>query len=309
MLNRNIYLKYIKLFEHFEKKIPDSLKEIFSKIRSIIGNRTDSFEKSISLREMGLCDINVNIVVKFDKIQEPGPYENHDIIYYSNINIYDLIGTDIKEINMPIYIKDVFIITDKLISIISHEIRHIYDVYNTNNEDFEVDMMSFVKSCYYNILKTHEDNNEYKKFLYLVYLSLEHELIARNTMIWEMFINCHCSKEKLYKLFEESNIYESFNLLDNFNYNAILKIDNLIDKVNYFIGYFGGDLCKNQNDVILFFEKWDLYFKNKSDEYKKEGYMILDDIFKLIKENVNNNKKKNVKEMLMFIHQNYIFNN
>lgn len=300
-INKNTWLSYLKTYEDFNKNIPDVLKKLFKDIKDIIGTQTDSFEKSINLNDLNFCDIIINIKVNFNKLNNNKPYHKKDIIYYSNININDLIeNNDI--IDIPIDISDVNINMNKLISVISHEIRHIYDVYTINDES---DMESFIRTLYYNKLSKSENNNDFKYFLYLVYLSLEHELIARNTMIYEMFIECNCSKEELIKLFEDSYIYESFIKLNDFNYTNLKNIPNIIEKVNDFINYFGGNICQNNDDVILFFTNWKEYFKNKSDEYIIESYKIIDDVFNMIKEN-KIVKKQNVKELLLYIHNKYI---
>ncbi|MCK9446653.1 hypothetical protein M0Q50_07305 [bacterium] len=300
-INKNNWLSYLKTYEDFNKNIPDVLKKLFKDIKDIIGTQTDSFEKSINLNDLNFCDIIINIKVNFNKLNNNKPYHKKDIIYYSNININDLIeNKDI--IDIPINISDVNINMNKLISVISHEIRHIYDVYTINDES---DMESFIRTLYYNKLSKSENNNDFKYFLHLVYLSLEHELIARNTMIYEMFIECNCSKEELIKLFEDSYIYESFIKLNDFNYTNLINIPNIIEKVNDFINYFGGNICQNNDDVILFFTNWKEYFKNKSDEYIIESYKIIDNVFNMIKEN-KIVKKQNVKELLLYIHNKYI---
>ena len=125
-------------------------------------------------------------------------------------------------------------------------------------------MKSFYDIHNYNLVRTGEENIKFKKFLYCVYLTLEHELVARNTMIWEMYRYCNCSKEMLYELFEDSFIYESFEFLDSFNINVVIHENNILKKVNKFISYFKGDkMCNNQRDVILFFTNWDKYFKER----------------------------------------------
>ncbi|MCK9415963.1 hypothetical protein M0Q97_04815 [Candidatus Dojkabacteria bacterium] len=252
---------------------------------------------------MDFCDLIICLDVKFNKLNSGIRYEDKDIIYYSNININDLVLGKEKTI-IPIIIYDVNLNIDKLISIISHEIRHIYDVYTINDES---DMKSFINTLYYTELLKNETDKYFVDFLQLVYLSLEHELIARNTMIWEMFRNCKCEKNELYKLYYESYMYKSFNLLNSFNYHNLIDVNN-IEKVNNFINYFGGSLCENENDIIIFFKKWQKYFKEKSDEYLKEGYKVLNDILNINEFKNSDIKIINVKDLLLYIHNNYIFN-
>ncbi len=301
-INRKLWLPYLKTYEDFNKTIPEELKKLFSEIKLIIGDRSNSFKKSIDLNDLNFCDTIINIDVDFNPLKSGQPYHKKDIIYYSNININDLLENK-HIIDIPIRIDDINMNMNKLISVISHEIRHIYDIYTINEES---DMDSFVKSYYYGNLSTLENNNDFKYFLFLVYLSLEHELIARNTMIWEMFIDCHCSKEELIKLYQESSIYDSFTKLNNFDYRDLLKIPDILDKVNEFIKFFGVDKCYNIEDVELFFKNWKIYFENKSKEYLDESYKVLDDVFNLINENKSNKKIINVKDLLFDIYIKHI---
>lgn len=183
----------------------------------------------------------------------------------------------------------------------SHEIRHIYDVHEINDK---ADMESFVKSLYLSTIKKNKINKNFIYFLDMVYLSLEHELISRNTMIYENFINCNCSKEKLYELFEKSFMYESLMMLNDFNYENLLKEPDILKNTNDFIHYFGGEICKNENDLSTFYQNWKKYFNLKSIEYIEESRKILDNIYSDVKE--NKHEIKTVKEILLTIHNKYI---
>lgn len=310
--DRKKWLNYIKMYEDFNVVIPDGLKEIFKYIRNIVGEQKTSFTKRVNLTDLGFTDIEIIIDVDFEKVKGPGPYERHNIIYYSNIDIYDLFDKDNSTIYIPIKIRDIWINQDKMFSVISHEIRHIYDIYNVDAINYDIIMDSFLNTHKYIALKNNETSKDFKYFLYIVYLTLEHELIARTTMIYEMFINCNCSKEELYRMFEESFIYDSFNVIDGFNYDNLINSNNIINKINDFINLFGGIACGSNNDVIQFFQNWDKFFKEKSEQYKKEGYHVLDDLFDVIKENYsfdNRTKKVDIKDMLLDIHKNFIFKN
>jgi hypothetical protein len=300
-INKDLWYKYIKTYESFNKKIPDELKEIFNKIRLIIGNQNNTFNINIDLKRLNFCDLIIKLEVDFEKLNSGISYKDKDIIYYSNINIYDLVTS--KEVTtLPVIVKDVNLNIDKLNSVISHEIRHIYDIYTINDES---DMKSFIHSLYYEILKDSE-NKDFIYFLELVYLSLEHELIARNTMIWEMFRYCKVSKPELYNLYHKSYMYKSFDQLKFFNYNNVLNNTDILE-VNKFINYFGGNICENDDDVIIFFENWNKYFIEKSEEYLKEGYEVLEDILSINEFKYNKKSIKNVKDILLYIHNNYIF--
>jgi hypothetical protein len=302
--NKDIRLKFLQIYEDFNKNIPDELIEIFKKIRKNIGHRDVSFNYLLDLNKIEFIDIILDIEVDFTEILNGKSYQDKDIVYYSNINIGDLIDEK-SPIKLPIIIKDVNLNNDKLYSVISHEIRHIYDFFTINDES---DFMSFVNSLNYSLLKKGELDNDYKSFLDLVYLSLEHELIARNTMIYENFINCKCSKEELFSEFEKTYMFNSLKILGNFNYQNLINI-KYIDNINLFIDKFGGNRCENQEDITLFFEGWNNYFKEKSKDYLKEANNVLDKIYNVIKESNSVSKIRNVKEILLDIQNKYIKKN
>jgi hypothetical protein len=300
--NRKKWLKYIKVFEEFNKEIPNELRDIFNKIRKELGNPTKSFTKILDLNDYNFVDIRVKLIVNFTEISSIEPYENRKVIWYSNININDL--NEKKHIvDIPINIIDTHINIDRLSSTISHELRHIYDYYVANDE---ADMKSFTDGLYINLLKNNHNNPEFLNFLELVYLSLEHELIARNTMIYENFINCRCNKEELIELFKKTYIYESLIILKSFNHNKLNYNNELLKNTNDLIKYFGGNLCNNIEDVKIIYKNWENYFKLKSDEYIEEAYKVLDDIYNVIKENSNHKMNMTAKELLLDIYNKYI---
>jgi len=301
-INRNKWLKYIKLYEEFNREIPEELKNIFNKVRIEIGKPLESFTKIIDLNDYGFKDIKIKIIVEFNKDNSTLPYCDRKTMYGSNINVNDLFEN--KEVmNIPINIFDREIDIDKLSSVVSHEIRHIYDFYNVNDKS---DMDSFIHLLDINRLKKNHKNFEFLNFLELVYLSLEHELIARNTMIHENFINCKCSREELIELFKKTYVYESLIILDTFDSNKIKYDDKLLKSINEFVLYFGGNECENENDIRIFFNNWEKYFKMKSNEYIKEAYKVLDNLYNAIKENYDYKNNITVKELLLNIYNKYI---
>ena len=105
----------------------------------------------------------LNIKVEFNLLNSGIRYENKDIIYYSNLNIDDIIKNKDKT-TIPVKISDVCINLDKLSSVLSHEIRHIYDIYTVNDES---DIKSFMNSMYYSELSKNESNEQFLNFLRL----------------------------------------------------------------------------------------------------------------------------------------------
>jgi len=299
--NKNIRLKFLQVYEDFNKEIPDELIEIFKKIKILLGEKTDSFKQILKTGDLSFIENDIKIIVDFEKINNNKSYSDKDIVYYSNIDLYDLIYNSDKIIKIPIKIKDTTLNNNKLYSVISHEIRHIYDFFTINDES---DFNSFVNSLYYSLLKK-ENDEIFNNFLDLVYLSLEHELIARNTMIYENFINSKCSLETLQEEFKKTSIYESLILLRNFDYNKLLDLKYL-NNINLFIDKFGGNKCENILDVENFLIGWKKYFVDKSNEYMIESNDVLNKIYNVIKETYEYKKLENVKDILKRIYDKYI---
>ena len=291
--NDELKLKYLQVYEDFDKKLPVELIEVFKKVRNKVGERRDSFQLELNLNEFGFVDLVVNLKVKFKNIKPDKNYSEQDIVYYSNINLHDLIKS--KKVDIPVLIRDTKLNNDKLFSIISHEFRHIYDYFIINDQS---DMESFINSIYYSILKKRNKNKDFEKFLNCIYLSLEHELIARNTMLYENFAYCKCNRDVLLKEFKNTYTYKSLILLKNFDYSELLDL-KYKDIINDFIGYFKDeDFVENLDDIKIFFEKWKKYFSKKSDEYLLEMYDMLDMVYKVVKESFENKKIRKVKDIL-----------
>jgi hypothetical protein len=254
---------YIKLFEDFnQKSLPSLIKKISYIIRKdIINNGNNSYNK-----EYNIDGIHINLIVDYKKsYKQP---------YYSNVNIYDVISGK-EPIDIKVIVNDLKIDVDYLMSIISHEIRHIYDVYTVVDD---TEMLDFVKSI---AVFKNKNRNE---FVNLVYLSLAHELIARNNMLYELYRYINITdKDKLYEIFKKSYVFKALEDLKNFNAN--LFISKNVDLYEFTLNFskdigddFDGDLKK-------YYSKWEEFFHKKSDEFL--GYVdnMLDDIINDIKNN------------------------
>jgi hypothetical protein len=271
-------LKYLQCYEAFqEKDIPNQLKKLSNIIRNdLINNGNNNFKK-----EYNLEFLNIIVIINYIK----GKKES----YYSNVNILDIISDFDKPIDIIVNIKDEEIDINHLLSIIIHETRHIYDIITINNN---YDIHDFIKTIELN--KYNKFSSEaFEQFIYLVYLSLEHELLARNNMIYPSFrwLNI-VNKNELIKIFNKTFIFKSLTFLktfDSINFiNYYLKkhnIDSLINKTNNFIINVANDnnICKNKNDLLYFYKKFEDFFKSKSEEYYQYALNSIDDVINDIK--------------------------
>jgi hypothetical protein len=119
-----INLKYIKLYEDFsQKSILELIKKISYTIRKdVINNGNNSFSKHYVIDAF---DILLKIRYKI------GDYKP----YHSDVNIYDILSGK-EPIDIIVDVQDININVDYLMSIISHEIRHIYDIYTMVEDSY-----------------------------------------------------------------------------------------------------------------------------------------------------------------------------
>ncbi len=265
-------MKYIKIYDDFNiKSITDEIKYISSIIlKDLIKNGNNSFYKKY---EFGSYIFTLDIKYK-KKDKEP---------YESRINLYDILfNNNVENITIPIIVNDESIDFNYLISVISHEIRHIYDIFTINNE-YEGE--EFVKELTLNKYK----KTNYYNFTYLIYISLEHELIARNNMLYTYLRWRNINKTDLIKLYEDSYINKSLNLLNNFNTVDFVNNfkGNLLKITNDFITDFAKNenICNNDN-LVEYYKKWEKFFKLKYNEYNIEANNTIDEIINDVEKNL-----------------------
>ena len=251
-------LRYLQIFENFqEKSTPNIIKKISNLIRKDVTiNGNNSFDKKYSID-----DFNLHIILEYKN----GGHQP----YYSNINIYGIIS-GIEPIIIKVIIIDINIDINYLMSIISHEIRHIYDIYTIVDDS---EMNEFIKSSIISKYKTQND------FVSYVYLALEHELIARHNMLYELYRWIQITdKNELYNIFKKSYTYTALNQLNNFDSIKFINNENIL-KLKIFTENFSNDIGDDFNDdLFLYYKNWEIFFKNKSKEFLSYVDEMLDDI-------------------------------
>ena len=158
-LNEQLRLKYLHLFENFNKKsIPEELKYIASNVRpDLVKNGDNSFQKNYNF---GSYKFNLIVNYKY----------GNKLPYFSNLKFSDVFNNPFSILDIPVEVQDIHIDINYLLSIITHEVRHIYDIFNIDS-DYEV--FDFYKNMQLSSYK----GTEYQKFTSFIYLCLEHELI------------------------------------------------------------------------------------------------------------------------------------
>ena len=254
--------------ENFNNKtIPTMVKELSRLIRIDILN-----DKNYKKKLYNIGDVNIIIELNFIKYNKP---------YYSNINIFEILNGS-KNIPLIIELEKNYDI-DYLIGIISHEIRHIYDIYSIADE---TEIEDFKKSLYINSLKI--NNKPFIEFLDLIYLSLEHELVAYNNMLYGSYRWLDIrDKNELKNLIKKSYTYTSLKKLKNFNHKEFINKHNINNLMSFTVD-FSKSFNDEFNDLETYYKKWENYFSFKADEYLNQINLVIDEI--ISEKNINEYK-------------------
>lgn len=223
--------------------IYNDLKELSNKLKNEI---TIPFNKVINF---GGIDINLYIVISNK--------------YYSNIDWYEFLnGKNNLKLEIPKY-HDI----DYVISLIIHEIRHLIDFTaeysNIGTSSFDLELQ----------LRKYRDIEYFNEFYILFYISLQHELVARNNQIYPYIKFKEIGKEESIKLIKKSFIWIYLDNLNSFNHDSFIKkfeVDFLIEITNEFLKdvLFSDEVIDDIDDLKSFYQKFEKYFKSLSTEWK-----------------------------------------
>ena len=224
--------------------------------------------------------ISFNLIVNFEKSDKSE--------YYSNVNLYDAIFKKYQNFNIECTIKDKFINISELIANIHHELKHVLDSLTVDSDRMIDDFMNIPI-----INRFKNENSIIRDFVILLYLYSEHEISARNSMLWDKFKRIGITdKELLMKRFKNSYIYEALMKLKSFNAYYFINSKNkedLLLKTN--------DLLKSLNknsismvDLYNFYKNYEVLFKEKADECLNKVPDIIDELIKDVKYYMENLK-------------------
>ena len=136
------------------------------------------------------------------------------------------------------------------------------------------------------INKTYENNKILKQFIHLMYSATIHEMDAKCSMIYEKlrYLKTY-DKSEVLKQFHKSHIYEELELLNDFSckkfISSLTKDELLIftkDLIENFYEYDFDKYYKDFTDVVTFYSKLELYFKQLYKKYLEKAYKIIDEI-------------------------------
>jgi hypothetical protein len=245
-------------------KLPDEKLTIHGDLKDLSESLTRELSKISlpysTLLEFGGIEIDIKIV------QSNRYYSHLDWIKFLSDDFQ--IEFEVKQDYDPNY----------LVSTIVHEIRHIIDFTdeNMNNGLSSFDMDRNLRR--YNIPSFHD-------FFTLVYISLEHELVARNNQVYPYIKFKNLTREESLDILKGSFIWEALDKLKGFDWEAfIARFDEgfLINITNGFIRD-----CLHDNDASIddlddlksFYRIWAEHFDEVSDEWRKALLKEVDCIY------------------------------
>lgn len=275
--NKDFYEKFQESLE--ERSIPKFLQDFCVVLKA------DILSNGINMDFKKFYDI---IGLEFNVIINYGTHES----YKSGINIMEIISDPSNIVDIPIYVMDDPDI-DYLTSIIIHEIRHIYDILTINSEN---DMKSFIDNRILSNLRAMDVN--YNHFIKLIIMSLEHELVARNNMIYPYLKLGGVSKSESFDIIKKSFIYESLMLLKNFDPQIFIdsfRYEDILRYTNIFIKDFAGEfnICTNIEDLQEFYSKWSIKFNEISDDWVSEMYNEISLVYEFVQTSQHSNITSN----------------
>jgi hypothetical protein len=174
-----------------------------------------------------------------------------------------------------------------VVSTIIHEIRHMIDF---TDENLNSGLSSFDMDK--NLRKYNIDI--FNKFYILVYISLEHELVARNNQIYPYIKFKNITKDESLNILKKSFIWKALEMLEDFDYKSFINnFDEniLIDITNRFIKeclYDGDTILENRDELIKFYQIWCEYFNGVSNKWKELLFREVDMIYERKCKMVNN---------------------
>jgi hypothetical protein len=234
--------------------IYNDLKELSNKLKNEI---TIPFNKVINF---GGIDINLSIIIS-----------NR---YYSNIDWYEFLnGKNNLKVEIPQEYDMGYVI-----SLIIHEIRHLIDF---TSEYSNIRISSFDLELQ---LRKYRGIVSFNEFYILFYISLQHELVARNNQIYPYIKFKGMEKEDSIKLIKKSFIWSYLENLTSFNHDSFIKkfeVDFLIELTNEFLKevLFSDEIIEDYNDLKLFYEKFEKYFKTLSIDWKDITFKEIDYVY------------------------------
>ena len=115
-------------------------------------------------------------------------------------------------------------------------------------------------------------------------MALEHELIARNNMIYPLFRwSGMKDKPTILTKYKNCEVYKTLDYMSDFDSTYFINkfyTEELLNYTNKFIKDVAkeNNFCNTKQDLINYYKIWETFFKNTSIEYKEYGLKEIDKV-------------------------------
>lgn len=247
---------------------------LLEKTNSYLKDRIETFNSNIDIKGIPDSLKELSDILHTEKLVIPSvkkiKFIGIDFIFHMSYGDYYNTGIDIMDliegkstINMNLTVPKNYD-SDFINSMFIHELRHCLDFLD---ENLNAETSSFLID-----INRHKFNfGYYYQFMKLIYISLEHELVAMNNQIYPYLKFKNLSKEDSFNVLKSSFIWKFLDDLKTFNVDKFLMNDNLIDITNLFIEQCLLDnsyRITNSDDLKEFYTTWNEFFIKTSDEWK-----------------------------------------
>ena len=275
-------------------------------MRQLIQNKHSGVENPI-LHHKDLDDLSEYFTNEFISINLPfnKKYEIFGVSFNISIS-YDFSYS--SHIDWNKFMNDIYQIDIKvpedydlnyLVSTLIHELRHIIDFLDGAKSSGLSSFLMDIHLRNFNI-------GLFSEFYILVYLTLEHELLARNNQIYPYIKFKKLSKEESFEILRKSFIWKSLQELNNFRSLSFIEKFNqedLIEKTNSFIRDVLHDnktIIEDSKDLIDFYTIWEEHFKEISSKWNSILISEVDRIYErrewVFNEGINSTARKILKQ-------------
>jgi hypothetical protein len=263
----------------FESKgIPNSIKLLSSDILKDIINKEYNFCKNYDLN---YNDFNVSFNLSIIDS------ERKDIYAISNFGIFSM--NKLKGCSIIIYMDINNYDQIDLKRIITHEILHIYEVFNRIKNKSKKDLQWNLSKFLMNIRGKYK-SSFINDFIYLIYLSLDHEINARVSETYTILMESRSKNKELLKSeLEKTSAWKYSEYLINFDKNKYdIDYDEFLNFSKELNTLIRNKFKKLNNNIFIIPENhseckkiityWITIFRKKGKNFKSKLLKIIDEV-------------------------------
>jgi hypothetical protein len=201
---------------------------------------------------------------------------DNDNIYSGGVSPTDMSNTRFDGFVIYIDIRDNVIDYTELLSVITHELKHVYDHYDDINSCTLFDMTGANK-----LEKKYKNNQLFSDVIYLCYLATKHEMDARNSMIYGKLKWLKTfGKSQMLDEFKKMYIYKQLIRLKNFDCAELLSVkkdDLYLFTQDLLLAFYKQNITQDF-DIENFYKHLQQKFVRLADEYLIKADEVIDDL-------------------------------